>query len=49
MGLVGITGLGRDQPPVQPPTPIQTLPHPVEADQPGGGLGPQPDLLGEPG
>ena len=49
MRLVGITRLGRDLPPVQGPALVDSLPHAVEADQPGSRLGPQPNLLPESG
>jgi hypothetical protein len=42
MGLVGVSGVGCDLSPVQRAALVDVPPHPVEADQPGRGLGPQP-------
>lgn len=47
MGLVGVSGVGCDLSPVQRAALVDVPPHPVEADQPGCGLGPQPGLAPE--
>jgi hypothetical protein len=45
VGLVGVAGLACGLPPVQPLALVQATQDRFEADQAGGGLGPQPDLV----
>src|SRR5215207_6364264 len=50
MRLIGIASLTSDPAPIQPPPHlVQPPPHPLKADQPSRRLGPQPNLLTEPG
>lgn len=44
VGLVGVAGVGCDLSPVQRAALVDVPPHPVEPDQAGRGLGPQPGL-----